>query len=134
MAFEKVSNKNYAGKNTLDGYSISYRRNSKDGKYLACQISFGGGMDRLFRGYKNIRTFSDKDKQLVAVQPNNDPRDDFNRALRKNGNRYFMTSNTFIRLMVEDYDYMTSTKLGYEVLDNKLIVLKNSPLTNKGER
>lgn len=121
--FEPFANKNYVGKNMLDGYSISYRKEGKHGKYASSQISFGGGMDGLFKGFKNIRTFVDKGKRIVAVQPNNDERDDCNRALRLNGNRYFMTSNVFIGAMVEDYGYPVSTKLGYEVLDNGLIVL-----------
>lgn len=130
--FEPFANKNYVGKNTLDGYSITYRKAAKNNKYISTQINFGGGMDKLFRGYKNIRTFVDKEKGLVAVQPNNDPRDDYNRALRRNNKRYFMTSNSFIKMMVEDLCYPPSLKLGYE-LYGKLIILKKTTQTTNQE-
>jgi len=113
------TNKN---RNTKDGYSISWR---SGGVYHTGQINFNGGMIAKLQldKFDSVRTFQDAKNKLIAVLPNNEPKDDSNRALRKNGNGRFLASVSFCRLAVEDYKYPTGHNLDYEVQPSGLVVL-----------
>lgn len=133
--FEPITNKNYVGINTMDSFTVRWEK--KKNGYFGGEIYFGGGMleKANITGKKSVRTFKDDDNKVVAVEFNNDERDDCNRALRWNAKRPFMTSNSFIKLMVEDYGYPIKTKLSYKVIDNGLVVLlKDGVIKSQSEK
>lgn len=129
MNFEPFNHTSKAH-NTVDGYTVIRQ---KRGDYFSGQINFGGKMrDKLnLSQYKRVETYRDDKEMIVALRFNNDPLSESNRSLRRNGTSLFMSSVSFVELMVEKFGYPVSKNMPYESLDNGLVVLKKTNPTNE---
>lgn len=110
------------GKNMLDGFS--YNISERKSGYYTGQINFGGVMqDNLnMDDYKYVELYEDSKNKLIAIKLSN-KKGKNTRALRRNGNRPFMTCTSWLYKARFEFGYPEKGKGSYEVLENGLIVL-----------
>jgi len=110
-------------KNTKNTYSI--QAGVKNTGYFSGMVYFNGGMRDALQldRYKHVELYTDKDSKLIAVRFVVTPSEN-TRALRKNGNHYFITCSSWLHVAVNDLGYPEKGSGSYRVLDDGLVLLE----------